>query len=246
MLSMQDFTSNLCAVVAYKVQTGGLSLQGLLASQVQLPVTLLALAFACQVAAARWRLRANLSRCEGHQPLKGKVGTVADGHLQAGSADQGLASTLSVACTPGWAPPAAMLTGGSVVKTHHLEVRAAGNQQAIACHRCADACTRGWSPEVHRASLHGSDQRVSRRPCASPATAAGHTLVCTCQQLDSVREGSWQTMLAPAQRFQCCQHLGSRCPGQPVTGCYHSVPVTCPEGRRNPRHLQQQKLPGCI
>ena len=38
--------------VWYKVQTGGLSLQGLLASQVQLPVTLLALAFAGQVAAA--------------------------------------------------------------------------------------------------------------------------------------------------------------------------------------------------
>ena len=65
-------------VVAYKVQAGGLSLQGPLASQVQLPVTLLALPFAGQVTAARWGPSANLSRCEGYQPLEGRVGTAAD------------------------------------------------------------------------------------------------------------------------------------------------------------------------
>ena len=120
---MEDYTSNIwptccrlavVVLVAYKVQTGGLSLQGLLASQVQLPVTLLTLAFAGQVAAARRGSSANLSCCEGYQPLQGRVGTAADGHLQAGTADQGFASTRSVACTPGWAPPAVVLTGSSV------------------------------------------------------------------------------------------------------------------------------------
>ena len=173
------------------------------------------------------------------------MGTAANGHLQAGDVGQGHASTWCVSCTPGSTTPAAMLTGGGFPR--HITLKS--EQQTISRPLPAAAALM-LAPELGVQTSTGlfcgqksrREQEAMCQPCDCHGTSARSLMPAAA----FMRAGRKQTVPEPAQRFLCCQNLGTRCPGQPVTGCCRSVPVICQQGRQDPRHLQQQELPGYL